>query len=172
MKYIKNPDGELTVFDEESESYAALVALPKERRPVFLDETDPLVIAHFASMPSQKSIDAKKVDEDVDLIYEQAVGNRSLEYTTAEQQALAYKTAGYTGAVPPSVASWVVASGLKANAASDNILAQAAAWRGAVEAIRANRLLAKKRITDGVPTAMAQWNGFVAAIRGQLGLEP
>jgi hypothetical protein len=126
-----------------------------------------------ADAPSAASIKAaniKKVDADVDAIYAQAVGNRSLEYTTAEEQAQAYKDAGYTGTVPAFVASWVTASGLTAMAAADNILSQAVAWRGAVSVIRAQRLMAKTNITNDVPTAMAQWNGFVTVIRGQLGL--
>lgn len=117
-----------------------------------------------------KAANTKKIDNDVDAIYAQAVGNRSLEYTTAEAQAQAYKDAGYTGTAPNFVASWVTASGLTATAAADNILGQAAAWRGAVAAIRAQRLMAKKNIANDVSTAMAQWNGFVVAIRGQLGL--
>jgi hypothetical protein len=126
-----------------------------------------------ADVPSAASIKAanlKKIDADVDAIYAQAVGNRSLEYTTAEAQAQTYKDAGYTGTVPAFVASWVTASGLTATAAADNILAQAVAWRGAVAAIRAQRLMAKTNITNDVPTAMTQWSGFVAVIRGQLGL--
>lgn len=126
--------------------------------------------AYVPSAASIKAANIKKIDADVDAIYAQAVGNRSLEYTTAEAQAQAYKDAGYTGTVPNFVASWVTASGLTATAAADNILGQAVAWRGAVAAIRSNRLMAKTKITNDVPTAMAQWGGFVAAIRGQLGL--
>ena len=126
-------------------------------------------VSVVANAPTKTEL-IKKIDADVDAIYGDAVGNRSLEYTTAEEQAQAYKDAAYAGTVPPFVASWVTASGLTAQAAADNILAQAVAWRGAVAVIRAQRLQAKANVTANVPTAMAQWGGFVAVIRGQLGL--
>lgn len=112
----------------------------------------------------------KKIDSDVDKIYADAVGNRTTEYQTAESEATAYKAALYTGAVPSCVASWATASGLSNQAAADNILAQATAWRGAVSAIRAQRLSAKAAVNANSTTAMAAWAGFVSVIRGQLGL--
>lgn len=166
MRVFKLVNGVVEPINMSAELHIVAIAAGED----YLSESDPRVVAYLAAQPTQKSIDIKKVDADVDLIYAQAVGNRSLEYTTAEVQAQAYKDAGYTGAVPPFVASWVSASGLTATNAANNILTQATAWRSAVEAIRTNRLLAKKNITNDVVTAMAQWNGFVAAIRGQLGL--
>ena len=171
IKYQLNPmTNEVVVCSYEPEILAQIESLAVERQPQFLEITDPRVGAYLAALPTAKSLNIKKIDDDVDVIYAQAVGNRSLEYTTAEQQAQAYKDAGYTGTVPPFVASWVTASGLTATNAANNILAQAVSWRGAVEAIRANRLQAKANINAGVLTAMTQWNGFVAVIRSQLGL--
>jgi hypothetical protein len=155
-------DGAFIPTDEANSDYAAYLK--------WLAEGNTPEPADVPSAAAIKVTNIKKVDADVDAIYSQAVGNRSLEYTTAEAQAQAYKDAGYTGTVPAFVASWVTASGLTATAAADNILAQAVAWRGAVSAIRAQRLMAKTNITNDVPTAMAQWDGFVAVIRGQLGL--
>ena len=169
MQYLFQ-NGAVRQTNYDTATISQFAVLPVDRRPVFLEETDPLVIAFLAAQPSQKSIDIKKIDADVDAIYAEAVGNRGLEYTTAEQQAQAFKDAGYSDKVPPFVASWVDASGLKAKAAADNILAQAAAWRGAVEAIRAQRLLAKKNINNDAPSAMEQWDKFVADIRTQLGI--
>lgn len=120
-----------------------------------------------------KAANIKKIDADVDAIYEAAIGNRATEYSEAEVQATTFKTAGYTGTVPAYVASWLSnnTKGLTtAQQATDDIIAQANAWRGAAAAMRANRLLAKKNLANDVSTAMAQWGGFVAAIRGSLGL--
>ena len=120
-----------------------------------------------------KVANLRRVDADVDAIYAAAIGNRATEYSEAEAQANAFKSAGYAGTAPAYVASWL-ANNTKgfstAQQAADDIIAQANAWRGAAASIRANRLLAKKNITTDVTTAMAQWNGFVTVIRGQLGL--
>lgn len=121
-----------------------------------------------------KAANVKKVDADVDAIYASAIGNRATEYSEAESQAIVYKTAGYIGTVPAYVTSWLSnnTKGLTtAQQAADDIIAQANAWRGAASAIRSNRLLAKKNLTNDVPTAMASWNGFVTAIRSALGIQ-
>lgn len=144
---------------------------------LLIDATEAQAMRDAANPPPSvaqiKAANVKKVDADADAIYAAVIGNRATEYSEAETQANAYKTAGYTGAVPAFVASWLSSntkSLTTAQAAADDILAQANAWRTAAAAIRANRLLAKKNITTDVPTAMAQWNGFVTVIRGQLGL--
>lgn len=129
--------------------------------------------ADVPSAASVKAANAKKVDADADSIYASAIGNRATEYSEAEAQATAFKAAGYTGTVPAFVSNWLsnnTKGFTTATQAADDILAQATAWRGAATAIRGNRLLAKKNLTNDVTTAMAQWDGFVVAIRGQLGL--
>lgn len=120
-----------------------------------------------------KAVNLRRVDADVDAIYAAAIGNRATEYSEAEAQANAFKLAAYTGAAPAYVANWLSnnTKGLTtAQQATDDIIAQANAWRGAAAAMRANRLLAKKNLANDVTTAMSQWGGFVAAIRGSLGL--
>lgn len=157
----------------------------KARIPIDIGNTDYILYLEWleegntptpADVPSAaniKAANAKKVDADADAIYAGAIGNRATEYGEAEAQATAFKAAGYTGTVPAFVANWL-SSNTKgfttASQATDDILAQAAAWRGAAAAIRGNRLLAKKNLINDVPTAMAQWDGFVTTIRGQLGL--
>lgn len=129
-----------------------------------------------ADVPSAASIKAaniKKIDADVDAIYEAAIGNRATEYSEAEAQATTFKTAGYTGTVPAYVASWLsnnTKGFTTASQATDDIIAQANGWRGAAASIRTNRLLAKKNLANDVATAMASWDGFVIAIRGSLGI--
>jgi hypothetical protein len=148
--------------------------LPQGCTQITNEEAEAIRLASIpAPVPPTKTELLKKVDADVDLIYAAAIGNRATEYSEAELQANAFKAALYTGTVPPFVANWLAnnTKGLTtAQEATDDIIAQANAWRGAASAIRANRLTAKKNITNDVPTAMQQWGGFVAAIRGSLGI--
>lgn len=128
-----------------------------------------------ARLPNAKSAFIKQVDADVDVIYEAAIGNRGPEYDQASAEANSYKTAGYTGTVPASVASWATAKGWTAQAAADDIITAAARLTTARDAIRAQRLLRKEQAkaatdTAALATVAAQWSGFVAYIRGQLGV--
>jgi hypothetical protein len=49
MKYVAQPDGTFSVFDEASDLFAQLSALPKANRPVFLAATDKGVKAFLAA---------------------------------------------------------------------------------------------------------------------------
>ena len=116
-----------------------------------------------------------KIDADTDSIYGAILGNRAEEYTSASDDAAAYKAAGYTGTVPPGVQSWATAKSWTAQHAADDILATTTAWVTAQNAIRATRLARKEQIraaTDaaGISTVMTAWAGFVVYMRGQLGL--
>ena len=146
------------------EEYANLMVLPAESRPAMFDLESAEVQAWIIKR-QQADIDA-----DVDKIYRDAIGDRTTEYTTAEAQAIAYRDAGYAGSVPACVSGYAVASGLTPTQAANGIIAQAAAWRGAVELIRAKRLKAKADLAGGVAGAKLQWDGFVKAIRAQLGI--
>ena len=75
---------------------------------------------------------------------------RAAEYQIAQAEAKGYQAAGYTGTVPPSVESWAEAKNWTSKQAADNILAEAAAWNGALYWIRDTRLKAK----EGVRNAM------------------
>ncbi len=115
------------------------------------------------------------IDADTDAIYQAAIGNRGPEYTEAEAAANAYKDAGYTGDVPSAVQSWATAKGWTAQQAADDILAAASQLNTVKLAIRAERLLRKEQVraaadASAAEAVMAQWAGFVTAIRGQLGL--
>lgn len=131
-------------------------------------------------LADSKSAAIARIDADVDAITSQVIGNRGVEYVEAEGQALAYQQAGYTGTVPPMVQAWVAAKAIEgvtwtAQQAADDILATAAAWRGAVSLIRANRLNAKAYVRvaaddAALAAALANWAGFVAAVRQQLGI--
>lgn len=123
-----------------------------------------------ARLPALSTIDA-----DTDAIYGAVLGNRAEEYTLAATEAQAYKAAGYTGTVPGSVQSWATAKSWTATQAADDILLTASQWVGAQSAIRAQRLLRKEQVrtaTDaaGITAALTAWAGFVAYMRGQLGI--
>ena len=128
-----------------------------------------------AAFPNAKAAALLKIDADTDAIYGAILGNRAEEYTSASDDAVAYKAAGYTGTVPPGVQSWATAKGWTATKAADDILATTTAWVNAQNAIRATRLARKEQVraaTDaaGISTVMTAWAGFVVYMRGQLGL--
>ena len=99
-----------------------------------------------------------QIDADTDAIYQQVIGNRAAEYTVAEAEALAYADAGYTGTVPASVASWATAKGWAAQAAADDIIATATAWRTNSATSRSSRWrriapASKREISSRSPTS-------------------
>ena len=116
-----------------------------------------------------------QIDADTDALYGAVLGNRTEEYTSAANDAQAYKAAGYTGKVPPGVQSWATAKSWTAKKSADDILVTAAAWVGAQNAIRAARLLRKEQVraatnNKGVADALAAWFGFLVYIRKMLGV--
>jgi len=132
----------------------------------------PALPPYVPPSPEQLQADGlRQIDRDVDGIYADVIGYRATEYEAAERDALAYQAAGFTGEVPPSVASWVAASGMDAEAAALDILGEAAAWRAASQQIRAQRLLAKAGVRAGdLSESMAAWGGFVQQMRLALGV--
>ena len=134
------------------------------------------VAAHAAQLATASAALVKQIDEDTDALYAAVIGNRAAEYTAAETEATVFADGGYTAdPAPASVASWATAKGWTAQAAADDIIATATAWRTAQAAIRAARLLRKEQARTAadlaaLATTRAQWAGFVAAIREQLGV--
>src|SRR3990167_3325006 len=131
--------------------------------------------AAAALFPNAKASALIQIDADTDAIIKAVIGERSSEYELAEKDALAFKAAGYTGTVPSSVAVWATTKSWTATQAADDIVATAGGWRAAQAAIRAARLLRKEQVrnaadTAGITTAMTAWAGFVAYMRGQLGV--
>jgi hypothetical protein len=114
-----------------------------------------------------------KIRTDASKIIGDAIGNFGNEYALAKTEADAFKAAGYLGTVPASVVSWAAPKGWTAQQACDDILATAANFLTAQNAIRANRLAraeaAKVCTTQAqIDTIAAQWDGFAVAIRAQL----
>ena len=111
------------------------------------------------------------IDQDTDAIYRDAIGLRAPEYEATEREAIAFQAASFEGDPPRTISAWMQASGMTAQDATLDILAQAATWRSAVLQIRTHRLQAKAGVRAGqVEEAMAAWAGFVAQIRADLEL--
>jgi hypothetical protein len=111
------------------------------------------------------------IDASADAIIRATIGDRGEEYSQAEADAQAFAAVDYTGDVPLSIAIWMQTSGMSAQAATDDILAQAEAWRGALMQIRAARLQAKAIARAGdIECAIDDWNTFDAQIRTALGI--
>jgi endonuclease/exonuclease/phosphatase family metal-dependent hydrolase len=149
----------LMVQDLEAETLE-LVAVPGP------SEADQLTAASAALV--------RQIDAETDALYGVVIGNRAAEYTLAETEATAFAQANYDGPAPASVASWATAKGWTAQQAADDILTTAVAWRTAQAAIRAARLLRKEQARNAADQAAlavvrAQWAGFMAAVRQQLG---
>lgn len=160
-------DGACIPADPDNTDYASYLA--------WLAEGNVPQPADVPSLADRIAAAVRHIDADADAIYGAVLGNRGEEYKSAEADALAYQGAGYLGPVPAGVASWVSASGMTAQAAADDILATATAWRDAMAQIRAERLLRKQMAQAAVDqaaldAALAQWAGFVAGVRVSLGL--
>ena len=84
-----------------------------------------------ADVATKRHAAVLQIDADTDALYGAVLGNRTEEYTSAASDAAAYKSAGYTGTVPPGVQSWATAKKWTATQAADDILVTAAAWIGA-----------------------------------------
>ena len=113
-----------------------------------------------------------KIDKDVDDIYRLVIGNREPEYRQAELEAQAFQSAGYTGAVPPSVGAYVQASGLKPRTAAENTLQKAEEWRQASLKIRTARLEAKAQVRAGnFANFDIYWADFLAEIQSNLAIK-
>lgn len=100
---------------------------------------------------------------------------RIKEYERAQLGAEQYRAAGYTGTVPPPVASWAHAKrreGWTPKQAADDILAASARWYVALDGIRAMRLDAKETIraaatSEEVATTVATFRAtLTAAMQG------
>ncbi|MES2401884.1 MAG: hypothetical protein V4573_17970 [Pseudomonadota bacterium] len=166
-------DGAIIPADAANADYAAYLAwLADNNAP------DPAETFPAPSLAELKQAAVKRIDADTDALIAAVIGNRASEYERAEAQATAFAAGGYAGPVPACVQSWAdakVASGWTVQQAADDILATAAAWRPAQEAIRAQRLLRKEQARNvedaaAVAAVLAQWAGFLVAMKGQLGV--
>ncbi len=88
------------------------------------------------------------IDNHADSLRARVVGDavRAFEYKRAEEQARAFKSAGYTGDVPSCVQSDVAAKGLSPQQACDGIIAAADGFLFIMDTLRGIRLSAKAQI--------------------------
>lgn len=174
LKYFKKPDNSARGFSLHA------LALDGSQDHRITPDMVPISDAELAALDAptlatRRANALKQIDADTDALIGAVIGNRSSEYERAETEGAAYAAAGYAGTVPPSVSSWATAKGWTAAQAADSIIATSAAWRSAQEAIRAQRLLRKEQARTAVDAAaieavLAEWAGFLLAIRGQLGV--
>lgn len=107
--------------------------------------------------PFDRHAAAAQIDEAVASIYGRFT-RFQLEYTEREQQAQAFKDAGYTGPVPPRVAEFATPAGMPAQAATDLILQQAVNLRtaqGELSALRMRKYEVLRAATDAAAQAVA-----------------
>lgn len=164
---LRISDGASIPNDPSNNDYADYLAYVKKGGVVAPVDV-PTLSQNVAALTSKIKSDANRIIFDT-------IGSLGNEYTAAKADADAFKAAGYLGAVPSSVSSWAAAKGWTATQACDDILLAAANWIGAQSSIRSNRLArteqAKVCTTQAALDAVAaQWAGFNAAIRTQLGV--
>ncbi len=138
-------------------------------------------VAVFPPPPSLDQIKADlcaRIDHEADAARLKIAGDplRVIEYQKAEEEAAAYKAAGYTGTVPPMVLSWAEAKGWTSQQATDDILAVAAAWRQALYSLRDIRLKGKESTKattteSAANTAADAASDQIAAVLAALGLQ-
>ncbi|NTY91982.1 hypothetical protein [Pseudomonas putida] len=81
---------------------------------------------------------------------------RAIENQLAEDEAKAFKQAGYAGDVPLTVQALVDAQGVEPMEAAEAILQEAQAWHAAVCSIRAARLKGKVEVLKATTHAQAE----------------
>jgi hypothetical protein len=138
-------------------------------------EVAALEASRVPSLADARAAAVKTIDTDADAIYRAVLGERAEEYRIAEEEARAFAMASYAGPPPASVAAWASAKGWTAQAACDDIMATADAWRSANASIRTARLAHKVRAgtavdVAAVTTVLTSWAATLAAIRAGLGL--
>lgn len=168
-QFVTIPDGVGNGWTFDGSDYAA----PPAPHVPTQAELDAIAAAEAARVLTvARAALIQQIDADTDAIYRAVEGDRTTEYLRAEEEAKAYKDAGYTGTVPDSVASWASAKGESATWATDDILATATGWRQAQSSIRAARLTCKEQAraaTDLAPV-VAQWAGFLVTVKAALGV--
>ncbi len=157
-------EGFVAVFDPDagtwSSALAAAVSGDSEQPP-------PL------ELPHQIAALCRGIDADVDAITYAAVGHRTQEYLVAEQEALAFKEAGYEGEPPPSVFDDAEVFQRSARDAADAIIAQGSLWRQAQAIMRRQRLLHKQRArevgqVEDLAPVLQSWVSTVQTLRTML----
>lgn len=116
---------------------------------------------------------------DVDAVYVDAIGQRGPEYLDAEVDARAFVAANYVGTPTDYVRGFAAHNPtrqIQTNRwAADNIIARADAFLGAKLSMRNTRFAHQAEMRAAstaadLATAVAAWNGYITALRAQLGV--
>lgn len=138
----------------------------------YVTDKTPEVIAD--ELVQRKANAVLRFEADTDDLIRQVVGERSNEYEIAEQEATAFKAAGYPEFdVPFSVSSDAVANGRTSQEACDLILLMAENWRAVQGILRSKRLMTKAQIKQITVEADAdviitEWDEFINSLRAQI----
>ena len=158
---------------------AAVPVTPETHVAIFSPDTETwtLVIADSVTeateqpptLDAQRLALATRIYGDVDALTFLAVGNRTQEYLTAEQEAMAFALDDYQGDPPESVASAAEAFGYTLQEAADDILTQAQKWRGAQALMRRKRLWYRTRVLQADESQLmvlaGEWAQFVEEMK-------
>lgn len=135
-----------------SEQHAALLSCLNTGGSIEVDSggAPQAVPAPLPTLADVQTSQCMHIDAAADQVYV-AIGGpspgRLAEYRQANDDATAYKAAGYSGTVPETVQCWATAQNWTAQQAADDILATAAAWESVLVAIRSARLGGKAAVS-------------------------
>lgn len=173
--YADQPAGTVSI---DFDAYAELLGATAQGKlkKVYPDGTHALVDPPAPPLSDVCGAQCKRIDDAADAARLAVAGDplRAAEYQIAEVEAKAFRDAGYSGTVPQSVLSWSEAKQWTPQVAADDILTVAAAWNGALYAIRDVRLKAKEAVRAAntaeaaaalTDSAVAQINALVDALR-------
>lgn len=131
------------------------------------------------SIEPQRALAIAQTYTDVDAVYDDAIGRRGTEYLEAETEARVFRAAGYTGTVSPYISGHAKNNPTGQQQtdkwAADEIIMRADAFLGAQLAMRNKRFESQVKMRAATTeadlnTAWQEWSGFIAYLRGQLGL--
>lgn len=169
------PQGMVAVLSDDGQAWELV---PKLDAPSEDGGPAPTLEDHRAAF-------ARWVDEGVDKVYADVIGNRAQEYVVAEEEARDYLAAVADRDadpdddtelfVPDSVQADVDATGRTPEAAATLIVNMADAWHAARVALRRHRLAFKSRgLQAGTSQDLAgiaeEWSVVLASIRSSLGV--
>jgi len=136
-----------------------------------LDKTQEEIELEFSEKKNDLIL---KFEKDTDNLTKSIIGERGEEYRIAEEEAIAYKAAGYPEAnIPGSISSDAIAKSYTNQEACDLILTMSINWRTAQAALRAKRLLLKEQTRtsttfEELNTISSEWDIFIEALKAQI----
>jgi hypothetical protein len=131
------------------------LAAKRAMAPGWLWQMPERIVVDMRELVDVQAASVLAVDHTADIARAAVVGDpvRVKEYERAQQQAEAFRDAGFTGTAPSCVACWATAKEWTDQQAAEDILAASARWLGALDGIRALRLQAKEDIRRATTNA-------------------